>query len=72
MIIPSILIYMGIIVYSYYANNIANYGVFYGSLSNLIVLMIWIYILSYILVIGIAINSSIYENLVKDGIIKEK
>lgn len=59
-------------IYSYYANNIANYGVFYGSLSNLIVLMIWIYILSYILVIGIAINSSIYENLVKDGIIKEK
>ena len=47
-------------LYSYYANNLANYGVFYGGLSNLIILMIWIYILSFILVIGIAINVSDY------------
>lgn len=46
--------------YAYYANNLANYGVFYGGLSNLIILMIWIYILSFILVIGIAINVSSY------------
>lgn len=48
-------------IYAYYANNLANYSVFYGSLSNLVVLMIWIYILSYILVMGIAINVSHYE-----------
>ncbi len=47
-------------LYAYYANNLANYGVFYGGLSNLIILMIWIYILSFILVIGIAINVSDY------------
>jgi membrane protein len=48
-------------VYSYYANNMANYSVFYGGLSNLIVLMMWIYFVSYILVLGIAINVSHYE-----------
>jgi membrane protein len=49
-------------IYSYYANNLANYSVFYGSLSNLIVLMVWIYSLSYILVMGIAINVSYYSH----------
>lgn len=47
-------------IYSYYANNLADYSVFYGSLSNLIVLMMWIYVVSYVLVMGIAINVSHY------------
>lgn len=50
-------------IYSYYANNLANYNVLYGSLSGIIVLMIWIYIISYILVIGIIINSNDYNIL---------
>jgi len=53
-------------IYSFYANNLADYSVFYGSLSNLIVLMMWIYVVSYILVMGIAINVSHY------GILKNK
>lgn len=48
-------------IYSYYASNFAHYDMFYGSLANLVVLMIWVYILSYILVIGIAINSDDYN-----------
>lgn len=48
-------------IYSYYANNIANYSLIYGSLSSIIVLMIWIYVMAYILVVGIAINTNIYE-----------
>jgi membrane protein len=47
-------------VYSVYANNFANYNVFYSSLASIVVLMIWVYILSYALVIGIAINSDDY------------
>ncbi len=47
--------------YSYYANNIAHYDLFYGSISNLVVLLIWIYILSYIFVIGIGINATEYQ-----------
>jgi membrane protein len=48
-------------IYSYYVSNIANYDIFYGSLSNIIVMMMWIYFLAYILVLGIAINASQYD-----------
>lgn len=50
-------------IYSYYANNWADYSVFYGSLSNLIVLMMWVYVVSYILVMGIAMNVSHYGKI---------
>ena len=43
-------------LYSYYINNFANYSVFYGSLANIVVLMLWVYFLSYIFVIGMAMN----------------
>lgn len=48
-------------LYSYYASNLANYSKFYGSLANIVVLMIWVYIIAYIFVIGIAINSDVYN-----------
>ncbi len=48
-------------IYSYYVTHFAKYDIFYGSLSNIIILMMWIYLLSYILIIGIAINSSSFN-----------
>lgn len=48
-------------IYSFYVNNFANYDIFYGGLSNIIILMMWIFILAYILVIGIAINTNNYN-----------
>lgn len=53
-------------IYSYYVNNIADYSYMYGNLSNIIILMILVYVISYILVIGIAINANIYELNKKD------
>ena len=48
-------------IYSFYVSNFANYDIFYGGLSNIIILMMWIFILAYILVIGIAINTNRYN-----------
>lgn len=48
-------------IYAFYANNIADYTRFYGSLSSIAILMVWLYFVSYIFVIGIAINTSYYE-----------
>lgn len=48
-------------IYSYYVNKMARYDLFYGGLSNIIVMMIWIYILSYIFVLGIAFNAEKYK-----------
>ena len=43
-------------VYSFYINNIAYYSTFYGSLANIVILMIWIYFLAYVFTIGMALN----------------
>lgn len=48
-------------VFSYYATNIANYNRFYGNLSSIIILLMWVYIIAYILVIGMAINLETYH-----------
>lgn len=52
-------------IYSYYVTMIADYTVFYGSLSGIIIMMIWIYVLSFIFVMGIAINAEEYLNYKK-------
>lgn len=52
-------------VYSYYVLHFSNYDIFYGSLSNIIVMMMWVYILAYSLVIGIAINTQSYKENIR-------
>lgn len=44
-------------VFSYYLEYFANYNIIYGNLSSIIILMMWIYLISYVFVLGIAINS---------------
>lgn len=46
-------------IYSYYIANFAKYDMFYGGLTNIIVLMLWLFLLSYILTIGIALNHKV-------------
>lgn len=53
-------------IYSYWVTHFSNYDIFYGSLSNIVVLMLMIYIISYILVVGIAINVKTYEYKLED------
>lgn len=43
-------------IYSFYITKLANYEKFYGNLSNIIILIIWIYWMSYIFVYGMTIN----------------
>ena len=44
-------------IYSFYVTNYAAYNDYYGSASNIVVLMLWIFIISEIFVIGMIINS---------------
>lgn len=53
-------------IYSYYVQHFSHYDIFYGSLANIIIMMIWVYILAYTLVIGIAINTQSYRDDSKD------
>lgn len=43
-------------LYSYYAENISNYSAFYGTMTNIALLMIWLYFCMYIFFLGGFIN----------------
>jgi len=44
-------------VYSTYLSTFTNYDILYGSISNIIILLLWVYLLSYIFVMGLALNT---------------
>lgn len=46
-------------LFSYYVNNFANYSKTYGSLGGMVVLLIWLYISSIIIVMGGEINATL-------------
>jgi membrane protein len=45
--------------FAYYVENFAQYSKFYGSLGTIIVVMLWLYFQSLILIIGYELNHSI-------------
>jgi membrane protein len=47
-------------IFSYYVNNFANYGKTYGSLGGIIVLLIWLYLSSIIIILGGEINATLW------------
>ena len=50
------------IVFRFYITYFARYDILYGNLSSIIILMVWIYLLSYIFTFGMAINVSRIED----------
>lgn len=60
-------------IYSYWINNFATYSTYYGSLSNIAILMLWLYWLCYVFVIGLCLNVKVEnEEMEKTGIVKTK
>ena len=49
---------MATLIFKFYLTYFARYDILYGNLSSMIILMVWIYFLSYIFVFGMAINVS--------------
>ena len=45
-------------IFSYYVNNFSRYTITYGSLGGIIILLIWLYISSIIIVLGGEINAT--------------
>lgn len=52
-------------IFAFYIERFARYDVFYGSISNVLVLLLWVYLLAYIYVFGMVINASEYKNEMK-------
>ncbi len=45
-------------IYAIYVEKFLNYDIFYGSISNLLILLLWVYILAYIFTLGMSLNAS--------------
>ena len=43
-------------IYSQLANNMTNYSIIYGTLSNIAFLMMWLYFMSLVFVVGLSLN----------------
>lgn len=50
-------------IFAFYVGKFARYDIFYGSISNILVLLLWVYLLSYIFVFGMVINASNYQEV---------
>ncbi len=55
-------------VYSVYIERYADYQKVYSSYTNIIILMIWIYIISYILILGLVVNAAYYKEKCNEAI----
>ncbi len=45
-------------IFKFYIKYFARYDILYGNLASIIILMVWVYFISYIFVLGMAINVS--------------
>ena len=54
-------------IYSLYSTHIARYDVFYGNLASIAILMVWLYLLSIITTLGLALNYRQEEKLEKSN-----
>ncbi len=57
--LATILAFLTIWGFSFYINNFSAYNKIYGSIGTLIVVMIWLYLNSLILLIGFELNASV-------------
>ena len=46
------------LIFKFYLNHFARYDIIYGNLAAIIIMMVWMYLLAYIFVLGMAINAS--------------
>lgn len=48
-------------LFGFYITNIASYNVMYGNFANVLILLLWIYLLAYLFVVGMAINVDVFK-----------
>ncbi|MCD2189968.1 YihY/virulence factor BrkB family protein [Actinomycetospora soli] len=56
-VLATVLWVVGSVVFSVYVDNFGSYNKTYGALAGVIVLMLWMYLTSYIVLLGAEVNS---------------
>ncbi len=57
---------LGNVAFSVYVNNLGRYNEIYGALAGVIVLMLWLYLTSYLVLLGAEINSESERQIGQD------
>lgn len=65
-VIATVLWLVGSVLFSTYISNFGNYDKMYGSLSAVIVLMLWFFITAYVILLGAEINSEMEHQTRED------
>lgn len=60
-LVTTILWIVSSVIFGYYLDYFANYDILYGNLSSIIILMIWLYVISFVFVLGMVINTYYYK-----------
>lgn len=59
--LATVLIVIASYGFSFFVNNFGQYNKLYGSIGTIMVVLIWIYIMSFALILGFELNASIME-----------
>jgi membrane protein len=65
-VVAAVLWILGSAAFSLYVNNFGSYNKTYGALAGVIVLMLWLYLTSYIVLLGAEINAEAERQTARD------
>lgn len=65
-LVATVLWVIGSIAFSLYVNNFGKYNATYGALAGVVVLLLWMYLTSYIVLLGAEINAEAERQTEKD------
>ncbi|EHJ07544.1 YihY/virulence factor BrkB family protein [Staphylococcus simiae] len=66
-IFTSVIWLVGSFGFGWYISNFGNYSKTYGSIAGIIILLLWLYITSFIIIVGAEINAIIHQRNVIKG-----
>ena len=66
-VFTSIIWLAGSFGFGWYISNFGNYSKTYGSIAGIIILLLWLYITSFIIIVGAEINAIIHQRSVIKG-----
>lgn len=65
-LVAAVLWIIGSVLFSLYVNNFGSYNKTYGAIAGVVVLMLWLYLTSYIVLLGAEINAESERQTRKD------
>lgn len=65
-VIATVLWILGSLLFSWYVNNFGSYDDMYGSFASVIIMLLWLFLTSFIILLGAEINSEMEHQTSKD------